>query len=128
MLEAIAVIGTHAHVRVHIETGHLRASLAYDRGLGILAGTSQAQYAAASARTRREKALHGGIGQMVEGHLLVLVLPPELPQVARHLPAYSTRQARSFLVAGRGQRVEQYGFVRLLRVHAIHRDAVEMNI
>jgi hypothetical protein len=45
---------------------------------------------------------------MVEGHLLVLVLPPELPQVARHLPAYSTRQARSFLVAGRGQRVKQH--------------------
>ena len=38
MLEAVAVIGTHAHVRVNIETGDLRASLAYDRGLGILAG------------------------------------------------------------------------------------------
>ena len=67
MLEAIAVIGTHAHVRVHIETGHLRASLAYDRGLGILACTAQAQYAAASTRARRDQSLYGGIGQMVEG-------------------------------------------------------------
>jgi hypothetical protein len=60
---------------MHIETGDLRASLAYDCGLGILAGASQAQYATASARTRRDQALHGGIGQMVEGQLLVLVFP-----------------------------------------------------
>jgi hypothetical protein len=52
---------------MHIETGDLRASLAYDCGLGILAGTSQTQYAATSARTSRDQTLHGGIGQMVEG-------------------------------------------------------------
>ena len=46
VFEAIAIVGAHAHIRVHIETGDLCASLAYDRGLGILAGTSQAQYAA----------------------------------------------------------------------------------
>ena len=50
MFEAVAVIGTHADVGMHIETGDFRASLAYDCGLGILAGTSQTQYAAASAR------------------------------------------------------------------------------
>jgi hypothetical protein len=59
---------------MHIETGDLRASLAYDCGLGILAGTSQAQYAATSARGGCDQALHGGIGQMLEGQLLVLVL------------------------------------------------------
>jgi hypothetical protein len=75
VFEAVAVVGTHANVGVHIETGDLRASLARDRGLGVLAGTSQAQYATASARTSRDQTLHGGIGQMVEGHLLVLVFP-----------------------------------------------------
>jgi hypothetical protein len=55
----------------NVETGDLRASLAYDCGLGILAGTSQTQYAAASARTRRDQALHGGMSQMVEGQLLI---------------------------------------------------------
>jgi len=33
---------------------------AYDRGLGVLAGTSQAQHATASAWTSRDQALHGG--------------------------------------------------------------------
>ena len=47
----------------NVETGDLRVSLAYDCGLGILAGTSQTQYAAASARTRRDQALHGGMSQ-----------------------------------------------------------------
>ena len=56
-------------VRRRAPTLHLRASLAYDRGLGILAGAAQAQHAAASARTRRDQPLHGGIGQMVEGNL-----------------------------------------------------------
>jgi hypothetical protein len=60
---------------VHVETGDLRASLAYDRGFGIIAGTSQAQHATASAWTHRDQALHGRIGQMVEGQLLVLVFP-----------------------------------------------------
>jgi len=36
---------------------------------------------------------------MVEGHLLVLVFPRELPQVASDLPAHGTRQARNVLVA-----------------------------
>jgi hypothetical protein len=58
---------------VHIETGDLGVSLAHDRGLGSLAGTSQAQYATASARTRRDQPLPGGIGQMVESQLLVFV-------------------------------------------------------
>jgi hypothetical protein len=40
MFDAAAVIGTHTHVGVHVETGDLRASFAYDRGPGILAGTS----------------------------------------------------------------------------------------
>ena len=75
VFKANAVIGPHAHVGMHIETGDLRASLAYDRGLGILAGTSQTQYAATSARTSRDQALHGGIGQMVEGQLLIFVFP-----------------------------------------------------
>ena len=82
VFKAVAIVGGHTHIRVHIETGHLRESLAHDRGLGILASTSQAQYATASARTRRNQALHGGIGQKVEGQLLVLVIPRELPQVA----------------------------------------------
>jgi hypothetical protein len=86
VLEAVAVIRAYANVRVNIETGDLRASFTYDRGLGILAGTSQTQYATASARTSRDQALHGGIGQMVEGQLLVLVFPREPPQVARDLP------------------------------------------
>ena len=64
---------SHLHVGVNIETGDFRASFSYDRGLGILAGASQTQYAAASARTSRDQPLHGGIGQMVEGQLLVLV-------------------------------------------------------
>jgi hypothetical protein len=67
MFQAVAIVGAHAHVGVYVETSDLRASLAYDCGLGILAGTSQAQYATASARTSRDQALHGGIGQMVEG-------------------------------------------------------------
>jgi hypothetical protein len=50
---------------MHIETGDFRASLAHDRGLGVLAGTSQAHNPTASARTSRDQALHGGIGQMV---------------------------------------------------------------
>ncbi len=70
MFEAVAIVGTHAYVRVHIETRDLRASLAYDCGLGILAATSQTQHAAASARPRRDQALHGGIGQMVECQLV----------------------------------------------------------
>jgi hypothetical protein len=57
---------------MYIKIGDFRTSLAHDRGLGILAGTSQAQYAATSAWTGRHQALQGGIGQMVEGYLLVL--------------------------------------------------------
>jgi hypothetical protein len=60
---------------MHVEPGDLRAALAYDHGLGSLSGTSQAQYAAPSAQPRRDQALHGGIGQMVEGQLLVFVFP-----------------------------------------------------
>ena len=127
MLEAIAVIGTHAHVGVHVETGDVCASLAHDRDLSVLAGTSQMQYATASARPSRDQPLHGGIGQMVEGQL-VLVFPRELPQVASDLPAHGTRQARNALVAGCGQRVEQHGSIGLLRVHTIHHDGVKMNI
>jgi len=67
MFQADAVVGTHAHIRVNIETGDLRTSFTYDCGVGFLAGAAQAQYAAASARTRRDQPLHGGIGQMVEG-------------------------------------------------------------
>jgi hypothetical protein len=59
MFEAVAIIGAHAHVGMHVETGDLRASLAHDRSLGVLAGTSQAQHATASARTPRDQALHG---------------------------------------------------------------------
>jgi hypothetical protein len=128
VLEAVSIFGTHAHVGVHVETGDIRASLAYDRGLGVLGGTSQTQHAAASARTSRDQPLHGGIGQMVEGQLLVLVFPSELPQVARDLPAHGARQARNALVAGCGQRVEQHGSIGPLRVHTIHHDGVEMNI
>jgi hypothetical protein len=65
----------HANIRVHIECADLRASLAYDRSLGILAGASQAQHAAASARARRDQPLYRGIGQRVEGLLLVHVFP-----------------------------------------------------
>ena len=54
VFEAVAIVGAHVHVCVNIETGDLRASLAYDRGLGILAGTSQAQHAATSPQTRRD--------------------------------------------------------------------------
>jgi hypothetical protein len=68
---------------MHVETGNLRASLAYDCGFGILSGAAQAQYAAASARARRNQALHGGIGQMVEGQLVVLVFPCEPPPDSR---------------------------------------------
>jgi len=100
----------------------------YRCGLGILAGTSQTQYAAASARTSRDQPLHGGIGQMVEGQLLVLAFPRELSQVARDLPAHGTRQPRNVLVPGCGQRVEQHASIGLLREHAIHRDNVKMNI
>ena len=128
MFQANAIVGTHAHVRMHVETGDLRASLAYDRGLGILAGASQPQYAATSARPRRDQSLPRGIGQMVEGQLLVLVFPRELPQAACDLPAHGTGQARNVFVAGGGQRVEQHGSVGLLRVHAIHRDDVQVNI
>ena len=74
---------------------------------GILAGTSQAQYATAASWPRRDQALHGGIGQVVEGQLVVLVFPGEPLHVARDLPAHGTRQARDVLVAGCGQRVEQ---------------------
>ena len=101
------IAAAHAHIRVHIETGDLRASLAYDCGLGVRTSTSQAQHATASARTRRDQSLHGGIGQMAEGQLLVLVFPRELPQVAGDLPAHGTRQTRNVLVAGCGQRMEQ---------------------
>jgi hypothetical protein len=79
VFKAVAVIGAHAHVGVHVEAGDVCAPLADDRGLGILAGASQAQHTAASARTCRDQALHGGIGQMVESHLPVLVFPSELP-------------------------------------------------
>ncbi len=71
MFQTIAVIGIHAHVGVEVETGNLGAPLAYDRGLGILASAAQAQYTTASARTRRDQTLHGGIGQAVEGQLLI---------------------------------------------------------
>jgi hypothetical protein len=73
VFQAVAIVGAHAHIRVNIETGDLRTSLAYDCSLGILAGASQAQYAAASARARRNQALHGGIGQMVKRQLVVFV-------------------------------------------------------
>ena len=45
-------VGSAIHVGVHVETGDLRAALTYDRGLGILTATTQAQYAAASTRAR----------------------------------------------------------------------------
>jgi hypothetical protein len=128
MFEALAVIGTHAHVGVHVETGDVCASFAYDCGHGILAGDSQAQHAAASARTSRDQALHRGIGQIVEGQLLILVFPREPPQVASDLPAHGTRQVRNILVAGCGQRMEQHSSIGLLRVHTIHHDGVKMNI
>jgi hypothetical protein len=128
MFKAVAVTGTHAHVGMHIETGDVCAPFAYDRGLGVLAGASQAQHATASAWTSRDQALHGGIGQMVEGQLLVLVFPRDLPQIARDLPAHGTRQARNVLVAGCGQRMEQHGPIGALCVYAVHRDHVEVNI
>ncbi len=40
MFEAVAVVGAHAHVGVHVETGHICTSLAYDGRLGMFAGTS----------------------------------------------------------------------------------------
>jgi hypothetical protein len=55
MLEANAIVGAYPHVRVHVETGDLCASLAHDRGLGVLASTSQAQDATALARTRGDQ-------------------------------------------------------------------------
>jgi hypothetical protein len=57
VFEAVAIVGAHAHVGVHVETGDLRASLAHDRSLGILADASQTRYAAASARPRRDQAI-----------------------------------------------------------------------
>jgi len=42
--------------------------------------------------------------------------------------AHGTCHARNVLVAGCGQRVEQHASIGLLRVHAIHRDDVEINI
>ena len=56
---------------------------------------------------------------MVEGQLLSLVLPSELPQIARDLPAHGTGQARNVLVAGCRQRMEQHASIGLLCVHAI---------
>jgi hypothetical protein len=57
VFQAVAIVGAHAHIRVNIEAGDLRTSLAYDCSLGILAGTAQAQYATAAARARRDQAL-----------------------------------------------------------------------
>jgi hypothetical protein len=92
VFEAGAVTGAHAHVGVHVETGDLCAPLANDRGLGTLAGTSQAQYATTSPRTRRDQSLHRGIGQVVEGQLLIFVFPSTK---AGRPPPPASRSARN---------------------------------
>jgi hypothetical protein len=73
MLEAIAIFGAHAQVGVHVESGDVRAPFAHDRGFGILTAAPQPQHAAASAWTGGDQALHGGIRQMVEGRLRLVV-------------------------------------------------------
>jgi hypothetical protein len=90
MLEANAIVGAYPHVRVHIKSGDIRASLAYDCGLGIFTGAAQTQHAAASAWTRGDQPLHRRIGQMVKGQLLLLVFSRVLPQVACDLSAHGT--------------------------------------
>jgi hypothetical protein len=113
MFEADAIIGAHAHVRVHVESGDVRAPFAHDHCFGILTAASQAQHAAAPAWTGGDQALHGSVGQMVKRQLLFLVFSRELAQVARDLSAHGTRHARNVLVTGCGQRVEQPGAWRL---------------
>ncbi len=108
--------------------GNVRVGANDRDGLGVFAGTSQAQHATTSVWASRDQSLDRGIGQMVEGQLVVLIFPGELPQVASDLPAHGTGQARNVLVAGCGQRVEQNASIGLLRVHAIHYEGVKVNI
>jgi len=128
VFQAVAVIGAHAHVGVDIEPGDVRAPLAHDCRLGIFTAASQPQHPTSSAWTGGDQSLHGGIRQIIERCLPVVVRAFEVPQVARDLAADRAGDARDIFIAGGRQRMEQHGSVRLLRVHAVHRDGMEVNV
>ena len=128
MLEAFAIAGAHACVGVDVETSHLGAALAGDRGLAVHVGGAQTNHPAAAMGSGCDQPLHGGVRQVIEQGGLSIVdgLVPD--NGAADLSANGTRDARDIFVGWRRQRMKEQPAIALRGVHAIQRQGVKVDV